>query len=76
MLLSNKDFNAKLDIKTISIISGGFLSTIEDIFQSDIVELLFESCHVPLQRIVQDTVYILIDINGLNFVKIRNLHWY
>lgn len=53
----------------ISIISGGFLSTIEDIFQSDIVELLFESCHVPLQKIVQDTVYIFIDINGLNFVK-------
>lgn len=52
-------------------ISDEFLSAIEDIFQSDIVELLFESCHVPLQKIVQDTVYVLFDINGLNFVKIR-----
>lgn len=33
--------------------------------------MLFESCHVPLQKIVQDTVYVLFDINGLNFVKIR-----
>lgn len=31
--------------------------------------MLFESGHVPLERIFQDTVYVLFDINGLNFVK-------
>lgn len=36
--------------------------------------MLFESCHVPLERIVQDTVYVLFDINGLNFVKNKEIY--